>query len=90
MTNRRKCDIILENKDRLKLCNNEGFSERSDTMATFSFDRPLVLDQEGAERLAEILSEPAKPDNIKPYSDSDRKESEELIKKWFESQRNKK
>ena len=55
-------------------------------MASFSFDRELRLDQESAEKLMEILSRPGKPDNIEPYSDEDRKESEELLKKyWFKS-----
>ena len=55
-------------------------------MATFSFSRPLVLDPESADRLAEILSEPAPPDNIKPYSEADRKETEEILKKyWFKN-----
>lgn len=59
-------------------------------MASFSFDRPIQLTEESAEKFFEIASRPAKPDNIKPYSDSERKESEELIKKWFENQRNNK
>lgn len=58
-------------------------------MASFTFDRPLVLSEEEAEKFLEITSKPAKPDNIKLYSDEQRKESEEIIKKWFKSQRNK-
>lgn len=59
-------------------------------MATFSFDRPLKLTPEGTERFLKIASKPVEPDGIKPYSEAEMKESEEIIKKWFESQRNKK
>ncbi|MBD5128667.1 MAG: hypothetical protein HDT43_01895 [Ruminococcaceae bacterium] len=58
-------------------------------MATFSFDRPLVLDEKSAEKFFEIALTPAKPDGIKPYSYEEQKESEEIIKKWFENQRKK-
>lgn len=58
-------------------------------MATFSFDRPLKLTPEEAEKFFEIASKPAKPYNIEPYSYEDQKESEEIIKKWFENQRKK-
>ncbi len=51
-------------------------------MATFSFDRPLKLTPEGTERFLEIASKPVEPDGIKPYSDAERKESEELLKKY--------
>lgn len=55
-------------------------------MASFTFDRPLRLTPDEAEKFLEIASTPAKPDNIKPYSDLERKESEELLKKyWFKS-----
>lgn len=55
-------------------------------MATFTFDRPLRLTPEGTEKFLKIASSPAKPDNIKPYSQDERKESEELLKKyWFKS-----
>ena len=59
-------------------------------MATFSFDRPLKLTPEEAEKFFEVTSEPVEPDGIKPYSYEDQKESEEIIKKWFENQRKKK
>ncbi|MBD5081927.1 MAG: hypothetical protein HDT44_09230 [Ruminococcaceae bacterium] len=59
-------------------------------MASFTFDRPLRLDEESAEKFFEIASKPAKPCDIKPYSDTDRKESEELLKKyWFKARTNK-
>lgn len=60
-------------------------------MASFSFDRPLQLTPEEAEKFFEIASRPPKPDNIKPYfiSEEEQKEDEERIKKWFESQRKK-
>ncbi|MCM1165317.1 MAG: hypothetical protein NC299_12435 [Lachnospiraceae bacterium] len=59
-------------------------------MATFSFDRPLVLDEEATEKFLEIALTPAKPDGIKPFSLEEQRESEEIIKKWYENQRNKK
>ena len=53
-------------------------------MATETFDRPLRLSKEGAEKFLEIASRPAKPDNIMPYHETDRREAEELLKKyWF-------
>lgn len=57
-------------------------------MATFSFDRPLQLTPEGTEKFLKIAAKPTKPDNIKPYSLEEEREAEELIKKWFENQRN--
>lgn len=59
-------------------------------MATFSFDRPFKLTPKGTERFLEIASKPVEPDGIKPYFDSEREENKELIRKWFESQRNEK
>lgn len=59
-------------------------------MATFSFDRPLKLTPEGTERFLKIASKPVEPDGIKPYSDAERQNNKELIKKWYESQRSKK
>ncbi|MCM1062827.1 MAG: hypothetical protein NC452_21510 [Eubacterium sp.] len=58
-------------------------------MATFSFDRPLQLTPEGTEKFLEIALTPAKPDGIEPYSAEKQQKSKELIKKWYESQRNK-
>lgn len=59
-------------------------------MASFTFDRPLQLTPESAEKFFEIASKPAKPDNIKPYSESERKESEELLRKyWFKNKNSK-
>ena len=59
-------------------------------MATFSFDRQFVLSPEGAERLAEIMSKPVKLDDIKPYTDADREECRELLKKyWFKDKKDK-
>lgn len=59
-------------------------------MATFSFDRPLKLTPEGTERFLEIASKPVEPDNIKPYSEAEQKESEELLKKyWFKNRKGK-
>lgn len=59
-------------------------------MATFSFDRPLQLTPEGTEKFLEIAAKPAKLDNIKQYSLEEQEKSKELIRKWYESQRNKK
>lgn len=55
-------------------------------MATFSFDRQIKLSEEGFDRLCEILSEPAEPINIKPFSISEeaKKEREELLNKCFQ------
>ena len=55
-------------------------------MASFTFDRPLVLSEEGAVKFFEIASRPGKPDGIKPYfeSEEDRKEREELLNKCFQ------
>ncbi len=59
-------------------------------MASFTFDRPLLLTQESAEKFFEIALTPSKPDNIKPYSETDRKESEELLRKyWFKDRKSK-
>ncbi len=63
--------------------------ERSDIVATFTFDRPLDITPEGTERFWEIYSMPVESDNIKPYSDADREESMELIKKYWHKNRNK-
>lgn len=59
-------------------------------MATFSFDRPLKLTPEGTERFLEIAVKPAKPDGIKPYSLEKLKESEEIIKEWYQIQKDEK
>lgn len=59
-------------------------------MATFSFDRPLKLTPEGTERFLKIASKPVEPDGIKPYSNAGGQNNKELIKKWYENQRNKK
>ena len=59
-------------------------------MATFSFDRQFTLTPEEAERFYEIASKPVKLDDIKPYTDEERKESEELLKKyWFKDKKDK-
>lgn len=58
-------------------------------MASFTFDRPLMLSEKEAEKFYEIAAKLVKPDSIKLYSESERKESRELIKKWFKSQRSK-
>lgn len=58
-------------------------------MATSTFDRPLVLSEEGAEKLFALLEEweknPPEPDGIEPYSDADEAEVDELLKKLFHS-----
>ena len=61
-------------------------------MATFSFDRPLKLTPEGTERFLKIASKPVEPDGIKPYSysEAERQNDKELIKKWYKNQRRKK
>lgn len=65
-------------------------TERSDIMATFSFDREFKLTVEEADRLAEIMSKPVKRDDIKPYTDADREECRELLKKyWFKNKEDK-
>lgn len=59
-------------------------------MASFTFDRQIKLSEEGFDRLCEILSEPVKPDGIKPFHETDRKEVEELLEKyWFKNRKNK-
>ncbi len=59
-------------------------------MATFSFDRPWKLTPEGTERFFKIAMTPVEGDDIKPYTDEERKESEELLKKyWFKNEENK-
>lgn len=58
-------------------------------MATFSFDRPFKLTPEGTEKFLKIASKPVEPDGIKPYSEAERKESEELLRKyWFKNKNN--
>lgn len=58
-------------------------------MSTSSFDRPLVLTEKGAKKLFELLEkwekDPPEPDGIEPYSDEDRAEVDELLKKVFRS-----
>ncbi len=56
-------------------------------MATETFDRPLRLTEQGAKKLFELMDEweknPPKPDGIKPYTAEERKESEELLRKYL-------
>jgi hypothetical protein len=50
-------------------------------MATATFDRNIVLDQEATERLAEILREPAAP---RPEYDSDWwQKNEREVDEWL-------
>ncbi|MCM1277184.1 MAG: hypothetical protein NC299_17810 [Lachnospiraceae bacterium] len=60
-------------------------------MATFSFDRPIIVSPEGAEKLADILSKPTPPLNpVDDFlSDIYRKENEKSIGNWFKSKGNK-
>ncbi len=63
-------------------------------MATFTFDRPLRLTEQGTKKLLELMDEweknPPKPDGIKPYTDAEREESVELLKKyWSKGKKNK-
>ncbi len=56
-------------------------------MATETFDRPLCLTEKGAKKLFELIDEwdkkTPKPDGIKPYTAEERKESEELLRKYL-------
>lgn len=60
-------------------------------MATFSFDRPIMVSREGAEKLAEILSKPTPPlDPVEDFlSDTYKKENERLAEKWFKEKKGK-
>jgi len=60
-------------------------------MATFSFDRPIIVSPKGAEKLAEVLSKPTPPLNpVDDFlSDAYRKENKKLIENWFKSKKNK-
>ena len=56
-------------------------------MATSTFDRPLVLTEQGVDNLIALMKkwtkDPPKPDNIKPYSE--RAEVDELLQLLFHS-----
>lgn len=59
-------------------------------MSTSSFDRPLVLTEQGVDNLIALMEKwkkdpPRRLDHIKPYSDADRAEADELLKKLFHS-----
>ena len=60
-----------------------------DCMATSTFDRPLVLTEQGVDNLIALMKkwtkDPPKPDNIKPYSDAERAEVDELLQLFFHS-----
>ncbi len=54
-------------------------------MATSTFDRPLILTEQGVDNLIALMRKweknPPPPDGIKPYSDAEREEVKMLLKK---------
>ena len=57
-------------------------------MSTSSFDRPLVLTEQGVDNLIALMEKwkkdpPKRFDHVKPYSDADETEMDELLKKLF-------
>ncbi len=60
-------------------------------MATSTFDRPLVLTEQGVDNLIALVKkwekEPPKPDGIKPYSQEEREEGRRLLRQcWFKGE----
>lgn len=56
-------------------------------MATSTFDRPLVLTEQGVDNLIALMKKweknPPKPDGIKPYSQAEREEVDALLRKYL-------
>lgn len=56
-----------------------------DSVATSTFDRPLVLTEQGVDNLIALMKkwekDPPKPDGIKPYSEAEREEIDALLKR---------
>lgn len=55
-------------------------------MATFTFDRPIVIrDEESKKKLAAVLSsdKPIRPLSVPVFSDEERKKSEELLAQYY-------
>lgn len=59
-------------------------------MATSTFDRSLVLTEQGVDNLIALMEKwkkdpPKRFDHVKPYSDADEAEVDELLKNLFRS-----
>ncbi len=58
-------------------------------MATSTFDRPLVLTEQGIDNLIALTKKwkknPPKPDHVKPYSETERAEVDALLQRLFHS-----
>lgn len=55
-------------------------------MATFTFDRPIVIrDEESKKKLEDFLNsdEPVKPISVPVFSDTERKRSEQLLAQYY-------
>ncbi len=55
-------------------------------MATFTFDRPIVIkDEESRKRLEDFINsdEPVKPISVPVFSDAERKKSEDLLAQYY-------
>lgn len=66
--------------------NEDTVGKEEKQMATFTFDRPIVIrDEESKKRLEEFLNsdEPAKPISVPVFSDEERKKSEQLLAKYY-------
>lgn len=60
-------------------------------MATSTFDRPLVLTEQGVDNLIVLKKKweknPSEPDGIQPYSQAEREEADALLKQYCKLRR---